>query len=62
MNSISLKSRLLLLAGSLIFFIVILSGLALYGQYRTNDDLKTVYNDRVVPMKQLKTALRYVCR
>ena len=55
MNSISLKSRLLLLAGSLIFFIVILSGLALYGQYRTNDDLKTVYNDRVVPMKQLKT-------
>ena len=49
-----LSSKLYLVTGTLITLAVILSVIGVVGIRKTNAGLETVYNDRVVPLKQLK--------
>lgn len=51
---ISLKLKLFILLGSLVLFQAIVGSCGIYGLRQTNDGLQTVYNDRVIPLAQLK--------
>ena len=55
MNRLSLRTRLLLLAAVPMLALLIVSGLAAWTVDRGTAALHTVYVDRVVPLKQLKT-------
>ena len=55
MNKMTIKQRLLLLAIALSFMIAAIGALSLYEMKQTVNSLATVYNDRVVPLKQLNT-------
>ncbi|MEO3711450.1 methyl-accepting chemotaxis protein [Roseateles flavus] len=50
----SIKSRLILFSVLLIVLLGISGGWSLYALGRVNDSMQTVYQDRVVPLKQLK--------
>ena len=50
----SIKSRLVLFSGLLIVLLGISGGWSLHALGRVNAAMETVYNDRVVPLKQLK--------
>jgi methyl-accepting chemotaxis protein len=54
MNQFSIKARLTALIAILLALMAISGGLALYWTRSVNASLATVYNDRVVPLKQLK--------
>jgi len=51
----TLRSRLLLLAAIPTFFLVLLAAAAMYVAYSGSAAMNTMYEDRVVPLKQLKT-------
>ncbi len=53
MNHLRISTRLALLTGSLCLLLAIVGGLGLYGLGRSNEGLRTVYDDRVVPLAQL---------
>ncbi len=53
-NHLTVKIRLMLLIGFMSFLSVSLTILGLYGMKQANNGLKTVYFDRVVPLKDLK--------
>jgi methyl-accepting chemotaxis protein len=55
MNRFSLRSRLLLLTGIPLLALLLVAGLAGWGVARGTAALRTAYEDRVVPLKQLKT-------
>jgi methyl-accepting chemotaxis protein len=55
MNRLSLRSRLLLLAGVPMVALLLVAGLAGWSIERGTAALRTAYEDRVVPLKQLKT-------
>ena len=55
MNRLSLRSRLLMLAAIPMTCLVIVSALAAWAVHSGSQALKTVYEDRVVALKQLKT-------
>ncbi|MGB6189883.1 HAMP domain-containing methyl-accepting chemotaxis protein [Aeromonas molluscorum] len=50
----TIKTRLFLLLGALCTLLLLLSSLGLYGMHHGNQGLLRVYQDRVVPLKQLK--------
>ena len=50
----TIKTRLFLLLGALCALLLLLSSLGLYGMQQGNQGLLRVYQDRVVPLKQLK--------
>ncbi|UBO75045.1 methyl-accepting chemotaxis protein [Aeromonas rivuli] len=50
----TIKTRLFLLLGALCALLLLLSSLGLYGMHHGNQGLLRVYQDRVVPLKQLK--------
>jgi len=54
-KNMSLKGQLLFLLGSLIVCLVLVGGLGYYGTKVGNDALETVYSDRLVPVKDLKS-------
>jgi len=54
LKNMSMKGKLLFLLSSLIASLAIIGGLGIYGMYRTDQGLKTVYEDRLVCMQQLK--------
>ncbi len=53
MNPNKVSTRLSLLVGALIGMLVVLGGLGLYGIGQSNASLKTVYENRTVPIAQL---------
>jgi len=53
-DKMKVATRLLLLAGMLIVFLLLIGALGLFGMRATNDGMETVYNDRVVPLRDLK--------
>jgi len=55
MNRLSLRSRLLMLAAIPMTCLVIVSALSAWSVHNGSQALKTVYEDRVVALKQLKT-------
>ena len=55
MNRLSLRSRLLMLAAIPMTCLVIVSALSAWAVNNSSQALKTVYEDRVVALKQLKT-------
>ena len=48
-----ISTRLTILIGSLSLLLIVIGALGLYGILRSNDSLKTVYEDRTVPMAQI---------
>ncbi|MCB1929778.1 MAG: methyl-accepting chemotaxis protein [Rhodocyclaceae bacterium] len=54
MNRMKVRTRLTILATTLIVFAVLLGELGLFNMNRTIASLETVYSDRVVPMRDLK--------
>jgi methyl-accepting chemotaxis protein len=53
-DKMKVATRLLLLAGVLILFLLTLGVLGVFGMRESNEGMETVYNDRVVPLKDLK--------
>ena len=53
MNNLRISTRLMLLVSVLSFLLVAVGGLGLFGIGKSNDALKTVYEDRTVPTGQL---------
>ncbi|HEX5842811.1 MAG TPA: methyl-accepting chemotaxis protein [Pseudomonas sp.] len=53
-DKMKVASRLLLLAGMLILFLLLIGGLGIMGMRESNTGMETVYNDRVVPLRDLK--------
>jgi len=54
MKQLNIKARLSILVAVLLAFLALSGALTLHWVARGNDALATVYNDRVVPLKQLK--------
>ncbi|HET7794932.1 MAG TPA: methyl-accepting chemotaxis protein [Rhizobacter sp.] len=54
MNKLSIKTRLLGLVAALLVLLVISAGASIYRLRESNAVLASVYNDRVVPLRQLK--------
>ena len=52
-KNLTIKARLVGVLGFLALLLVVLGVLGLSGMSRTNDGLRTVYEDRTVPMKDL---------
>ena len=53
MSNLKISTRLMLLIGLLLALLVAIGGLGLYGISKSNDALKSVYEDRTVPTGQL---------
>lgn len=53
-DKMKVASRLLLLAGMLILFLLLIGALGIFGMRASNAGMETVYNDRVVPLSDLK--------
>jgi len=58
MNNLTIKARLIALIAFLSVLLIVIGSYGLWGMSRTNDELRTVYEDRTVPMGQLDTILR----
>ena len=54
MNKLKLSSKLHLVSALLILVAITIGVIGIIGIRKTNAGLETVYNDRVVPLKQLK--------
>lgn len=52
-----IRTHLFLLAGALLLGLLCVGGLGLYGMQSTVRDLETVYLDRVVPLRDLKSPI-----
>ena len=52
-TKLKVRTRLLLLVSMLAVMMIMVGGAGLGGMYMANLGLETVYNDRVVPLKQL---------
>ncbi len=55
MKDLSIKSRLLALVTALLFLVILAAAASVTRLKASNDVLATVYNDRVVPLRQLKS-------
>lgn len=53
-DKMKVATRLLLLAGVLILFLLLIGVLGIFGMRESNAGMETVYNDRVVPLRDLK--------
>ena len=53
-DKMKVATRLLLLAGVLILFLLLIGVLVIFGMRESNTGMETVYNDRVVPLRDLK--------
>ncbi len=53
MNHFKISTRLVLLIGLMSVLLLIVGGIGLYGTSQTRDGLRTVYEDRAVPLGQL---------
>ena len=62
MNNFKISTRLLALIGLMSALMAGVGALGLYGIWKTNDALKSVYEDRLVPVGQLDTIVRAILR
>ncbi|MES2878863.1 MAG: methyl-accepting chemotaxis protein [Pseudomonadota bacterium] len=53
MNNLKVSTRLLVLIGSLSLLLMFIGALGLFGISQSNESLKTVYEDRTMPMAQI---------
>jgi Four helix bundle sensory module for signal transduction len=53
MNALRVSTRLALTTGVLVLLLAVVGAMGLFGLSATNQSLKTVYDERVVPMGQL---------
>ncbi|PTN11403.1 methyl-accepting chemotaxis protein [Nitrosomonas aestuarii] len=56
-DNMTIKSRLIMMIGTLSLLLVSIGGIGLYGIDQSNQGLKTVYEDRTVPAVDLATVL-----
>ena len=56
-NNMTIKSRLILVIGTLSILLAMVGGLGLYGIDQSNSNLKTVYEDRTIVLSDLGTIL-----
>jgi len=54
MNHLKISTRLTLLAGGLCLLLASVGGLGLYGLHQSHQATRTIYDDRVVPLGQLR--------
>lgn len=52
-KNLTIKTRLIFILSFLVFFLLGIEMLGLFGMSKANDGLKTVYEDRVIPLGQL---------
>ena len=62
MNKLKISTRLALLVGVLSLLLLVMGGIGLLGISRTNEALRTVYEDRTVPMGQVAEIQRRLLR
>ena len=62
MNQFKISSRLIFLVASLSFMLIAGAAMGLYGITKGNDGLKSVYEDRTVPMATLSNVMRLTQR
>ena len=53
MNQLKISTRILLMLSVLAALLVFVGLLGLYGMSQTNDRMRSIYEDRAVPLKQL---------
>ncbi|MDP1557312.1 MAG: methyl-accepting chemotaxis protein [Nitrosomonas sp.] len=56
-NNMTIKSRLIIVIGMLSLLLAGIGGLGLYGMNQSNDALKSVYEDRAIPLADLALVL-----
>ena len=61
-SNLSIKSRLIFVISLLSVLLIAIGAIGLVGMDRTNDGLKTVYEDRAVPMGQIADIQRMLAR
>ena len=52
-NNLLISTRLIMLIGTLSLLLIALGGIGLFGMNASNNALRTVYDDRLVPVGQL---------
>ncbi|MEN9384671.1 MAG: hypothetical protein RL323_1814 [Pseudomonadota bacterium] len=62
MNNIKISTRLVMLIGLMSALLVMLGGMGLFGMSQSNAHLKTVYEDRTVPLGQLLEVQQLILR
>jgi methyl-accepting chemotaxis protein len=62
MNNLKISTRLLVLVGVLSALLIVIGGIGLLGLKQADDALKTVYEDRTVPLVQLEDIGQLVVR
>lgn len=55
MKNISIKTTLYLMVSLSVFFMLVIGAYSIFSIRQVNKSLETVYNDRVIPLKSLKT-------
>jgi methyl-accepting chemotaxis protein len=62
MNNLKISTRLLILIGLLSVLLILIGGIGLFGISKSDDALKTVYEDRTIPMGQIDEIQRLLLR
>ena len=62
MNNLKISTRLIILIGSLSMLLLFIGTIGLFGISKANDALKTVYEDRTMPMGQIADINRMILR
>ncbi|MDX8380043.1 MAG: MCP four helix bundle domain-containing protein, partial [Gallionella sp.] len=62
MNNLTIKTRLVIVIGFLSMLLIVIGSYGLWGMSQSNAGLRTVYEDRTVPMGQLDTIVRALLR
>lgn len=62
MNNFNISTRITIMLGMLIFVIVAISIMGIHGMSQSNAGLKTVYEDRTMPMGELMNIQRLILR
>jgi methyl-accepting chemotaxis protein len=62
MNNLKISTRLMILIGILSVLLIVIGLIGLFGISKSNDALKTVYEDRTVPLVQLEQVNRLLTR
>lgn len=55
MNRFKISTRLTILLAVLCCLVLLVGGAGIFGMSQSNDGMHSVYEDRVVPLKQIKT-------
>lgn len=54
-NSLRVRTQLVLLSGAFIAFLLMVAGLGCWQTWRQSQSMRTLYEDRVVPLRQIKS-------